>query len=246
MHKALPTPGDVSRLADPAVGQMFNRIVPTYDLLNHLLSLGRDFAWRRKTAGLLDACQSLRIVDLATGTGDMLIALLRHRPNIAEATGVDIAENMLTACRQKLARRGLAHRAGLLRADATTTPFADDTFDAATMAFGIRNTSDASTTLREIHRILKPGGIALILEFSLPACPMIRWFYLRYLRGVVPFIGSLISGDRRAYRYLDESIEGFRQPQEFCHLMQEAGFRDVSLVPLTFGVASICKGSKGL
>jgi len=245
MHKDVPTTSDVSRLAGPSVGQMFDGIVPTYDLLNHLLSLGRDFAWRRKTAGLLDAGQSLKVIDLATGTGDMLISLLRQRPNITEATGLDIAENMLAACREKLTKRGLAHRAKLLRADALGTPFADGTFDAATMAFGIRNTADASVSLREIRRILKPGGTALILEFSLPACPVMRWFYRRYLRLVVPFVGSLISGDWRAYRYLDESIEGFRQAQEFCRLMQEAGFRDVSVVPLTFGVASIYKGIKG-
>jgi demethylmenaquinone methyltransferase/2-methoxy-6-polyprenyl-1,4-benzoquinol methylase len=244
MHKDVPTTSDLSHLAEPSVGQMFDRIVPTYDLLNHLLSLGRDFAWRRKTAALLDADHAVKVVDLATGTGDMLIAVLRRHPNVPEAVGLDIAENMLTACRKKLTRGGLAHHVRLLSGDASATPFADDTFDAATMAFGIRNTANASVTLGEIHRVLKPGGTALILEFSLPACPVMRWFYLRYLRLVVPFVGSLVSGNRRAYRYLDESIEGFRRPSEFCRLMQEAGLRDVSVVPLTFGVASIYKGVK--
>ena len=232
--------------SDPrSVGQMFNRISRTYDLLNHLLSLGRDFSWRRRTAERLDANRDVKLLDVATGTGDMLICLLRQRSNIALATGLDISENMLAVCREKLRSCGLLKRADLLCADASKTPFPDEEFDAVTMAFGIRNTADACATLREIHRVLKPGGVALILEFSLPACPMTRWFYLRYLRGVVPLVGSLVSGDRRAYRYLNESIESFQQPAEFCSLMQKAGFHDVSVIPLTFGVASIYQGVKG-
>ncbi len=244
MCKDTPTASDAARLAEPSVGRMFDRIAPTYDLLNHLLSLGRDFSWRRKTIRQLDARRDLKVLDLATGTGDMLITLFRERPGITEATGLDISENMLAVCREKLGKRGLADRARLVCGDASKMLFADGAFDAATMAFGIRNTADASATLREIHRVLKPGGTALILEFSLPACPVTRWFYLRYLRLAVPFVGALVSGDRQAYRYLNVSIEGFRQPAEFCRLMQEAGFRDVSVIPLTHGVASIYKGVK--
>ncbi len=244
MGKDIPTASDAARLAEPSVGRMFDRIAPTYDLLNHLLSLGRDFSWRRKTIRQLDTSRGLKVLDLATGTGDMLITLFHERPNTAEATGLDISENMLATGREKLRKRGLLDRARLLCADASKMPFADGTFDAATMAFGIRNTADAAATLREIHRILKPGGTALILEFSLPACPVVRWFYLRYLRWVVPFVGALVSGDRHAYRYLNTSIEGFRQPEEFCRLMQEASFREVSAIRLTFGVASIYRGVK--
>jgi demethylmenaquinone methyltransferase/2-methoxy-6-polyprenyl-1,4-benzoquinol methylase len=233
-----------SRVAPPAIGQMFDCIAPTYDLLNHLLSLGRDVCWRRKTVGWIEARRDLKVLDLATGTGDLLLSLLRERPNIVEATGLDISENMLAICREKLRKEGLSERARLVCADASRTPFAGETFDAATMAFGIRNTVDAAATLREIHRILKPGGNTLILEFSLPARSAARWFYLRYLRLVVPFVGSLISGNGHAYRYLDTSIEAFQQPAEFCHLMQTAGFRDVSAVPLTHGVASIYKGTR--
>jgi len=224
---------------------MFDRISRTYDLLNHLLSLGRDFSWRRRTAQQLDASRNVTLLDLAAGTGDMLICSLRHRPNITQATALDISENMLAVCREKLRKRNLLKRADLVCADASRTPFPDEAFDAATMAFGIRNTADASTTLREICRILRPGGVALILEFSLPACPVTRWFYVRYLRLVVPLVGSLVSGDRHAYRYLNESIESFQQPAEFCGLMRQAGFREVSVIPLTFGVASIYQGVKG-
>jgi demethylmenaquinone methyltransferase/2-methoxy-6-polyprenyl-1,4-benzoquinol methylase len=246
MRKDVPATTRILCSARPSVGLMFDRISRTYDLLNHLLSLGRDWSWRRKAAGRLDATRDLKVIDLATGTGDLLISLLRQRPNITQATGLDISENMLTVCREKLRRRGLADRASLQCGDASKTPFPDGTFGAATMAFGIRNTADAARTLREIHRILKPGGAAMILEFSLPACPVMRWFYLRYLRLVVPLVGSIVSGDRHAYRYLDESIESFQQPAEFCCLMQQAGFCEVSVTPLTHGVASIYKGIKGV
>ncbi len=244
MCKDIPTTREAARLAEPSVGRMFDRIAPTYDLLNHLLSLGLDFSWRRKAVRQLDASHDLKVLDLATGTGDMLITLFHERPNVAQAAGLDISENMLAACREKLRKHGLVDRARLLCADASKMPLADGTFDAATMAFGIRNTADASATLREIHRVLKCGGTALILEFSLPACPVMRWFYLRYLRLAVPFIGALISRDRHAYRYLNESIEGFHSAEDFVALMRHAGFDEVSVVPLTFGVASIYRGAK--
>ncbi len=223
---------------------MFDRIAPTYDLLNHLLSLGRDYAWRRKVTGQLHGKGPLHLLDLATGTGDLLISLLRRCPVIEKATGLDISERMLELCRQKLRARGLAERVELVCGDASATPFSAGTFDVATMAFGIRNTANAAATLAEIHRILKPGGRAMILEFSLPHHRAVRWCYLKYLRSVVPRIGAAVSGDQHAYRYLDESIEGFHQPEAFLSLMRQAGFREVSVIPLTWGVASIYKGTK--
>lgn len=225
-------------------GEMFDRIAPTYDFLNHLLSLGRDFAWRRKVAELLDGGRGLRVADLATGTGDLLIVLLRRHPDLTGAVGLDISEQMLRVFREKLRRAGLADRAELVRADASATPLPDGTFDAVTMGFGIRNTRDVRTTLREIHRILKPGGKTLILEFSLPKNRVFRWWHLKYLRYGVPLIGAVISGDRQAYRYLNKSIEAFHPPGEFCALMRDAGFIRVSATPLTWGVASIYQGSK--
>ncbi len=225
------------------VGEMFDRIAPTYDFLNHLLSLGRDFAWRRRAAGLIGG-EGLKVADLATGTGDLLIALLRQRPDLTGAVGLDFSERMLRVFQEKLRNAGLADRVELLCADASATPFSDGTFDAVTMGFGIRNTRDALTTLREIHRILKPGGKALILEFSLPRNRVIRWCHLKYLRHGIPLIGAVISRDRQAYRYLNESIEAFHPPGEFCDLMRDAGFVQVSATSLTWGVASIYQGSK--
>jgi len=148
----------------------------------------------------------------------------------------------LEVFREKLRRTGLADRVRLVQADASVTPFPGGAFDAVTMAFGIRNTSDVGASLREIHRILKPGGIALILELSLPKNRALRWCHLKYLRLGVPFIGAIVSGDLHAYRYLNESIEAFYSSGDFCALMRDAGFIEVSATPLTWGVASIYRG----
>jgi demethylmenaquinone methyltransferase/2-methoxy-6-polyprenyl-1,4-benzoquinol methylase len=225
---------------------MFDHIAPTYDLLNRLLSFGRDVSWRRRAARCVEDRGPVRVVDLATGTADLLIALLRERPRIVDAIGLDCSDEMLRLGRRKMDRWGLSHRARLVQGDATSTLFPDASFDAVAMAFGIRNTPDVRTTLDEIHRLLRPGGTVVILEFSLPESPIMRWGYLAYLRFVVPLIGAIVSGDRRAYRYLNRSIEDFHRPAAFRTLMERAGFRDVSVTPLTGGVASIYKGSKVL
>jgi len=223
---------------------MFDRIAPAYDFLNHLLSFGRDFSWRRRLADAIVKDKKLRILDLATGTGDVLITLLDRNPNIAEAVGLDISENMLALCRGKIARRNLTNRVSLVRADVTANSLAGGTFDVVTMGFGIRNTPDAFKTLTEIHRLLKQGGTTLILEFSTPANRILRGIYLLYLRFFVPLFGSLLSGDNHAYRYLDKSIENFHRADDFRHLMQKAGFSDVSAKPLTFGVACLYRGTR--
>jgi len=226
------------------VGQMFDRIAPAYDRLNHLFSFGRDFSWRRRLADAVVKNEKLRVLDLATGTGDVLITLLDRNPNIVEAVGLDISENMLTLCRRKIARHKLPDRIKLVRADVTTSSLGDGSFDVVTMGFGIRNTPDALKTLTEIHRLLKKGGTALILEFSMPANRIIRSGYLFYLRFVVPLFGRLLSRDKSAYSYLNTSIENFHRPEAFCNLMQKAGFSNVCAVPLTFGVACLYQGTK--
>ena len=230
MRNDVPITGNPLCSPESSIGRMFDRIAPTYDLLNRLLSLGRDSSWRRRVAEQLGGNGPIEVVDLATGTGDLLVV------------GLDISEKMLGVCREKLHRRGLAERAELLCADASAMPFSDGVFDAATMAFGIRNTNDTAETLKEIHRILKPGGIALILEFSLPRDRVMRWSYLQYLRLAVPFIGALVSRDRRAYRYLNQSIESFCQREALSSVMRQAGFGEMSVIPLSLGVASIYRG----
>jgi demethylmenaquinone methyltransferase / 2-methoxy-6-polyprenyl-1,4-benzoquinol methylase len=223
---------------------MFDRIAPTYDFLNHFLSLGRDRAWRRRAARRVAERGPATVVDLATGTGDLLIALLRECPDVTEAVGLDVSEAMLEIGRQKVARHGSADRVQFVRDDAVQSVLPAGRFDAAMMGFGIRNTPDARATLGEIHRLLKGGGLAMILEFSLPACPVMRGCYLAYLRWVVSVVGAVVSGDKGAYRYLNTSIEAFHRPGDFCSLMEEAGFSEVSALPLTWGVASLYMGTK--
>ena len=223
---------------------MFDRIAPTYDLLNHLLSLGRDSSWRRRAARALPQREGLKVADLATGTGDLLMALLRERPNVSEAVGVDISQEMLKIAFRKVSERGFADRIRLVRDDAVHSALPGESFDAVTMAFGIRNTPDVEATLGEIYRLLRPGGIGVVLEFSLPRRAVLRGGYLVYLRSVVPALGALLSGSRSAYRYLNESIKAFSRPDEFCTLMSTTGFAQVSATPLTWGVASIYTGSK--
>lgn len=227
-----------------AVCRMFDSIAPYYVLLNHVLSFGWDFLWRRKLANTVNNDKKLKVLDLATGTGDLLISLLRRNPNITEAVGLDISENMLALCRDRIAKHKLADRVSLVRSDAADSGLPDESFDVVTMGFGIRNTPDAFKTLCEIHRLLRQGGTVLILEFSIPSNRIIRKCYLLYFRNFVPMLGRLLSGDKNAYRYLNTSVEKFYSMDDFSTLMRKAGFKDVSAAPLTFGVVCIYKASK--
>ena len=230
--------------SENSVGRMFDRIAPVYDKLNHILSFGMDFFWRRRLAGLVVKERKLRVIDLATGTGDLLIALLQKNPNIEEILGLDISEDMLAICRKKLTRYHLTKHAKLICADAHSSGLSDNAFDTVTMGFGIRNTPDVSKTLTEIFRLLKPGGETFILEFSMPQSRTLKFIYLLYLRYCVPFIGRVISGNNEAYRYLNTSIEKFFNVEAFLSLMQKSGFENITAFPLTFGIVCIYKGSK--
>lgn len=223
---------------------MFDRIAPRYDLLNRLLSAGRDVAWRRRMADFLPAVRPLHLLDVATGTADQIFSLLASDHGIARATGVDMAERMLDVGREKARRRGLADVVRLTAGDATRLPEGDDTYDVATISFGIRNVTDVPLALREMARVLKPGGRVLILEFSLPAMPVLRPLYLFYLRHVLPLVGGVLSGDLKAYRYLNVTIESFPYGEAFCRLLREAGFVQVRANPLTLGVATIYQGDR--
>jgi demethylmenaquinone methyltransferase/2-methoxy-6-polyprenyl-1,4-benzoquinol methylase len=226
-----------------SVGRIFDRIAPVYDKLNHILSFGMDFFWRSRLAGLVDKKRQLKVLDLAVGTGDLLVTVLRKNPNIIEATGLDVSENMLAICQKKFTRYNLKNKANLVCADACCTSLSDNAFDIITMGFGIRNTSNSLRTLREIFRMLKPDGTVLLLEFSMPPNRAVKFFYLLYLRHFVPFIGRLISGDKDAYKYLNTSIEKFNM-EDVSYSMREAGFENVKIIPMTFGIVCIYKGSK--
>ncbi|MBN1805844.1 MAG: bifunctional demethylmenaquinone methyltransferase/2-methoxy-6-polyprenyl-1,4-benzoquinol methylase UbiE [Sedimentisphaerales bacterium] len=227
-----------------AVRNMFDRIAPYYVLLNHILSFGQDFLWRRKLANIVNKHKELQILDLATGTGDLLISLLKRNNNITNAVGLDISENMLKLCRKEIVKHKLHDRVTLVLADAADTGLFDESFDIVTMAFGIRNTPDTYKTLREIHRLLKKDGMVLILEFTLPSNRIFRKLYLLYLRNFVPVLGRLLSRDKNAYHYLNTSIENFYSIEDFSLLMQKAGFSNVNVTPLTFGIVCIYKAHK--
>jgi demethylmenaquinone methyltransferase/2-methoxy-6-polyprenyl-1,4-benzoquinol methylase len=244
MTRPEPTPEHTLSPATDAVCRMFDSIAPHYVLLNHILSFGCDFLWRRKLANKISKDKKLKVLDLATGTGDLLISLLKKNPNITEAIGLDISENMLALCRQSISKHKLNDRINLVRADAVNSGLPDESFGVITMGFGIRNTPDAFKILCEIYRLLRKGGTVLILEFALPTNRIIRKCYLLYLRNFVPLLGRIISGDKNAYRYLNTSIENFYGMDDFTDLMRKAGFSDVSAIPLTFGVACIYKASK--
>lgn len=239
-------PSQPCNLAVQSIGQMFDRIAPVYDILNHILSFGCDFLWRRKLADCLDSGRKLQILDMATGTGDVLISLLRTNPDITEAVGLDISENMLALCRKKIAQYKFDNRVRLVRADVTASPFTDESFDVVTISFGIRNTADPAQTLAEIYRLLKPGGTALILEFAMPTNKILRFCHRLYLHTFVPLVGHLLSGDIGAYRYLSTSIENFTVTKDIPQLLLEAGFSNVRITPLTFGAACLYKCSRPL
>lgn len=222
--------------------QMFDRIAHRYDLLNRLLSFGRDVAWRRRMAHRLPDAHRLRILDLATGTADVLLFLDAQSGRVARGVGVDMSAGMLAEGREKVMRAGSAHTLALVRGDATSIPLASGTFDVVTIAFGVRNVVDVDVALREMRRVLRPGGRALVLEFSLPRNPLIRIPYLFYFRHILPRVGGLISGDAGAYRYLNRTVETFPYGEAFCAVMTAAGFDRVNAEPLTFGVATLYVG----
>jgi demethylmenaquinone methyltransferase/2-methoxy-6-polyprenyl-1,4-benzoquinol methylase len=223
---------------------MFDRIAHRYDLLNRLLSFGQDSIWRRRVARLLPDGDDLHLLDLATGTADLMLSLKRRSKCIGFGVGLDMARRMLEIGRQKIARKNQADKLTLVQSDACRLPFDDSTFNAVTIAFGIRNVIDVPMALKDMHRILIPNGRALILEFSLPENRFVRKIYLLYFRHVLPAVGALISGDSRAYRYLNQTVETFPYGQDFCRLMETAGFANVKANRLTLGVATIYQGDR--
>ena len=220
--------------------QMFNRIAKTYDPVNRLLSFGLDTRWRKKVGSLLPPKQPMQLLDLATGTGDQVLSLCAQYPQkITSAVGMDLSEGMLEVGRKKVLQRKMEHCISLQQGDACKLPLEDSSFDAVTISFGIRNVPDVPKALKEMHRILRPEGKALILEFAIPRNPMVRFGHLFYLRHVLPTVGGLVSGDKPAYRYLNTTIESFPYGNDFAQLMKEAGFKTVRVHSLTFGIANL-------
>ena len=223
---------------------MFNRVAYRYDFLNRLLSGGIDGLWRRRLVLFLSPEEGQLVLDLATGTGDQVLTMFRFQERVRSAVAMDLAERMLEVAQRKIRESGLCEAVTLMTGSATDIPSKDNQFDAVTISFGIRNVVDVSRSMQEAYRVLKQNGRFLVLEFSLPRSGLVRSIYLFYLRHLLPRIGSLISGDPFAYRYLNETIETFPYGAHFCRLLTQAGFTGVFARPMALGVATIYHGQK--
>jgi demethylmenaquinone methyltransferase / 2-methoxy-6-polyprenyl-1,4-benzoquinol methylase len=226
-------------LKQEAIGQMFDRIASTYDLANRILSLRQDVRWRIKLSEQLPKEGPISILDIATGTSDLLISMCQKRPNIKKAIGIDISKNMLAIGQKKIVQLGFSDRIFLQEADASKLPFQNKNFDVVTIAFGIRNILAMDRALDEIFRVLKPHGRLFILEFSLPKNFLIRTLYLGYFRYILPIIGGFISKDPKAYYYLNSSVENFPSSLAFKKILLANGFSSVDIKSLSFGIANI-------
>jgi demethylmenaquinone methyltransferase/2-methoxy-6-polyprenyl-1,4-benzoquinol methylase len=222
---------------------MFDAIAHRYDLLNHILSGGIDVYWRWQTVRRLAERRPRRILDVATGTADLAIAALRAHPD--EIVAVDISENMLAIGRQKIARKNAEQTISLQSGAAEHLPFQDASFDAAMVAFGVRNFEDLSHGLLEMHRILTVGGSVFILEFSKPNSFPLKQIYFFYFTHILPRIGGQISQDRAAYEYLPETVLKFPDGANFIRLLEAAGFSRTTQTPMTFGIVTLYTGIKG-
>jgi demethylmenaquinone methyltransferase/2-methoxy-6-polyprenyl-1,4-benzoquinol methylase len=222
---------------DPArIAGMFDAIAGRYDLLNHLLSLGCDWYWRRRAVRALELRGSETVVDVCTGTADLARAAVRRRARAGRVVGIDFAPRMLEVGRAKLRRQHLDRVVHLVRGDAVRLPVRDASADAVTVAFGIRNVERPDAACREMARALKPGGRLAILEFGLPGPALLRVPYVWYFESVLPCVGRLVSRHRVAYSYLPASVGTFPSAERFTETLVTAGFTDVRSVPLTFGI----------
>ena len=224
------------------VAQMFDNIAFRYDLLNSILSLGIHKGWRKDCVKLLREHKPKLILDVATGTGDFAIECVQLHPE--KIVGVDISEGMMKFGREKIKKKGLEKLITLEYGDAETISFPDNTFDAIVVGFGVRNFENLEKGLINLHRVLKPGGKLVILEFSNPRNGFIRWAYNFYFNKVTPFIGRLFSKDIRAYTYLPESVKAFPDNERFTDILKKVNYTQTSYKSLCFGISAIYEGSK--
>lgn len=223
--------------------KIFDSIAGRYDLINTVLSLGLHRIWRREMRRKLPAHTEQTVLDLATGTADVAIELVKD-VRVDKVVGVDMSEGMIAIGHAKLRKMGLNNRIQLQVGDAQALGYTANQFDAATMSFGIRNVPDVNACLSEIYRVLKPGGRGLILEFALPSSKVIRALHLFYLRKILPLVGRVLSGHGTAYTYLNQTIEEFPYGQNFVALMRKAGFQNATHRSLTFGIVNLYWGDK--
>ena len=223
--------------------KMFTSIAPRYDFLNRLLSVGQDKYWRQRAIDLLDPMENERILDVATGTGDMVIEVAKRNLSV-RIFGIDFSQRMLDLGRIKIARNGYNQAVSLQIGSGECLPFADESFDGVICAFGIRNFADVQLGLREFFRVLKPSGRIVVLEFSIPRNQFLNTAYEWYFNLILPKIGNIISGHSNAYSYLPESVANFPSQKKFIKWIEKIGFKKVSFSELTFGIVSIHCGYK--
>ena len=219
------------------VAQMFDNISEDYDGLNRVISLGIDVSWRKKVVKLVGENNPQQILDIATGTGDL--ALMMSELNPEKIVGLDISEGMLQVGRQKIAKANLSNKIKMIVGDSESIPFPDNTFDAITVSFGVRNFENLDKGLTEILRVLKPGGKFVVLETSNPTKFPFKQGYKLYTNYILPIIGKLFSKDKVAYSYLSETANTFPFGKAFNNILQKNGFKNAKNIPVTFGVASI-------
>jgi len=224
------------------VAQMFNNISPKYDLLNHTLSFGIDHLWRKRAIKELKKYRPKDILDLATGTADFAIAAAAVKPS--KIDGVDISAGMLEVGRQKIKSKRLEKLITLRLADGESLPYSANSFDAVTIAFGIRNYEHPERGLSEMHRILRTDGAVFVLEFSKPQHFPVKQLYQFYFKNILPLIGRMVSSDQSAYSYLPESVDKFPHGEDFLSMLRTAGFKNCRAIPLTAGIASLYIGEK--
>lgn len=224
------------------VARMFDNISHRYDFLNHFLSLGIDKGWRKRAIRILAPTKPKLMLDVATGTGDFAIQALSLNPE--RIIGVDISEGMLDEGRKKMVSKGVSTIIDMVQADSENLPFEENKFDAVTVAFGVRNFEDLPKGLSEILRVMKPGALVVILEFSRPRRFPFKQVYNFYFKTILPKLGSWISRDKSAYSYLPESVEAFPDGDAFMTILKDVGFKNVSCELLTFGISSIYTAQK--
>lgn len=225
------------------VADMFNNISATYDMLNRFMTMGIDIIWRRKAIRSLRTIKPQHILDVATGTGDFAIESVRLL-NPKKITGIDISEGMLGVAKEKIKKKELTDQIEVMLADSENLPFAEGHFDAVTVAFGVRNFENLQQGLNEIHRVIRPGGKAIVLELSNPTAFPIKQLFHFYFHKFTPAMGRLISKDKRAYSYLPESVAQFPSGAVFAKMMQTAGFKETKVRPQTFGFCTIYEATK--
>ena len=237
MDKVVTPYQDAQRNKKEQVTEMFDNIAPSYDFLNHLFSLGIDILWRRKAIRMLKRFKPEVVLDIATGTGDFAVEARKLNPK--RIIGLDISPGMLEIGRKKIAKRGLSDKIEMVLGDSENLQFADNSIGAITVGFGARNFEHLEVGLAEMLRVLKPGGAAIILEPAVPKYFPAKQLFSLYFRGILPLVGRIVSGDRRAYTYLPESVKAFPHGKDFVAICEKDGYRKCYYKPLSLGICAL-------